>query len=113
MATLVGAKAAMRCSEGSAPSNLALSERNLENQDTLATVDDHQPTINIPPFGLCKSMANPSVAAATSAAQGVLTPQPCVPHTTTPWSPGAQFVRLRVGGKAVTALTNGSTCNCA
>ena len=43
---------------------------------------------SVPPFGLCTSMANPQVAAATAAAQNVLTPQPCQP-VLSPWSPGA------------------------
>jgi len=46
------------------------------------------------PFGVCLSLANPSVAAATSAALGVLTPMPCIPVTPAPWAPGAPTVLL-------------------
>jgi hypothetical protein len=74
-----------------------------------ATVNDFVPGQNISPFGMCKTAANPQVAAATSAASGVLTPVPCVPVPTGPWSPGAQGVSLS-GQKALTA---DSTCNCA
>ena len=53
-------------------------------------------------------MANPQVASATAAAQGVLTPQPCLPMTTAPWSPGAPTTL--VGGNP--ALTDSSMCLC-
>lgn len=43
-------------------------------------------------FGMCMSPANPTVAAATAAALGVLTPMPCVPMTPAPWMPGAPTV---------------------
>ncbi|MBL1176266.1 DUF4280 domain-containing protein [Pantanalinema sp. GBBB05] len=73
-----------------------------------ATIMDFAPTVNILPFGMCSSIANPTVAAATAAASGVLTPMPCVP-VTTPWSPGALKVKIGV----FPALTNTSVCNCA
>jgi len=43
-------------------------------------------------FGMCSSLANPTVASATSAAMGVLTPMPCVPLTPAPWVPGSPTV---------------------
>jgi hypothetical protein len=73
-----------------------------------ATIMDHQPMVNIAPFGMCTSLANPMVAAATSAALGVLTPQPCLPMTMTPWVPGATTVLL--GNQP--ALDNTCTLNC-
>jgi hypothetical protein len=48
------------------------------------------------------------VAAATAAAQGVLTPQGCIPVTTSPWVPGAIDVLL---GDQPT-LDNISTLSC-
>ena len=38
---------------------------------------------------MCQSMMNPQVIAATAAAMGVLTPQPCTPATVVPWLPPA------------------------
>ena len=55
---------------------------------------DHVPLMNIGSCGLCISLANPVVAAATAAAFGVLTPMPCVPATPSPWAPGAVTVLL-------------------
>jgi hypothetical protein len=57
---------------------------------------------------MCQSLANPQVAAATSAAMGTLTPQPCVPVIPAPWSPGASVVTLN----GVPALTSDSKCQC-
>lgn len=63
---------------------------------------------NIPTFGMCMSMANPEVDAATTAALGVLTPMPCVPMLT-PWEPGAETV---IVGE-FPALTESDMCECA
>jgi hypothetical protein len=73
-----------------------------------ATTMDHEPIVNIPTFGMCNSLLNPEVAAATTAALGVLTPMPCVPLTEVPWEPGAITTRIGV----FPVLTNDSMCLC-
>ena len=74
-----------------------------------ATIMDFVPITNIPPFGMCTSLANPAVASATTAAMGVLTPMPCIPVTTGPWKPGALKVKIN----NIPALPNTAICNCA
>jgi hypothetical protein len=82
--------ATMACSFGAAPSALVVLPVNRVMAGGLpaATIMDHAPIVNIPPFGMCSSPSNPTVAAATAAALGVLTPMPCVPVTPAPWVPG-------------------------
>lgn len=58
----------------------------------VGTISDTVPFVNIPPFGMCTSMANPAVASATAAALGVLTPMPCTPVPAGTWLPGAPTV---------------------
>lgn len=102
--------AQLMCSFGTAPSNLVVLPTNrveCENQ-FCANIMDHIPLVNIMPFGMCISLANPQVAAATAAALGVLTPQPCMPATASPWAPGAVTVPL--GNQP--ALDNVSICMC-
>ena len=88
--------AVMMCSMGLAPSNLVVLPVNrvlTENQPA-ANIMDHIPMVNIMPFGMCISPANPTVAAATAAALGVLTPMPCIPATPAPWITGTPTVLL-------------------
>jgi uncharacterized Zn-binding protein involved in type VI secretion len=101
--------AVLLCSFGMAPSSLIPlpTPRVLIEGRPAATIADCAPLVNIPPFGMCTSLANPTVAAATTAALGVLTPMPCIP-VTTPWKPGA--LKTMIGGKP--ALVSGSMCNC-
>jgi hypothetical protein len=82
--------AVMMCSFGLAPSSLIVlpQNRKLCGGPCAANIMDNKPIVNIPPFGMCTSLANPTVAAATAAALGVLTPMPCVPVTPAPWAPG-------------------------
>lgn len=86
--------ATLQCSFGAAPSTLSALpvSRVMAGGMPAATIMDHLPIVNIPPFGMCSSLANPTVASATAAALGVLTPMPCVPATPAPWLPGAATV---------------------
>ena len=59
-----------------------------------ATIMDNQPFVNIMPFGLCTSLANPITAAQTTAALGVLTPGTCTPVIPAPWVPGSPTVLI-------------------
>ena len=88
--------AMMQCSFGMAPSSLVVlpTNRVMTNQMPDANIMDHIPMTNIMPFGMCMSIANPTVAAATTAALGVLTPMPCIPATPAPWVAGAPTVLL-------------------
>ncbi|HUI76470.1 MAG TPA: DUF4280 domain-containing protein [Bryobacteraceae bacterium] len=88
--------AMMQCSFGAAPSSLVVLpiNRTFTNEVPDANIMDHIPMVNIMPFGMCMSIANPVVASATAAALGVLTPMPCIPNTPSPWVPGALTVLL-------------------
>ena len=85
--------AMMKCEMGAAPSTFnATPKMVMTGNKPAGNIMDFVPIMNIPPFGMCKSPANPTVAAATAAALGVLTPMPCVPMTVAPWAPGAPTV---------------------
>ena len=102
--------AQLACTFGTTPSNLVVLPArlvNVENQPS-ATVMDFVPMTNIMPFGMCITPSNPQVAAATSAALGVLTPQPCIPFTVAPWTPGG----VTVNNTAQVTLDNVSKCTC-
>ncbi len=88
--------AQMMCSFGVAPSALVVLPPNRVTTNMVpdANIMDHVPMVNILPFGMCTSIANPTVASATAAALGVLTPMPCIPNTPSPWVPGAPTVLL-------------------
>ena len=95
------------CSFGMAPCPLMVS-----SQQTVMVSNMLQATImdnKMPTFGMCTSLANPTVAAATAAAYGVLTPMPCVPAIVAPWVPGAPTVL--VGGKPLLNNTSKLMCN--
>lgn len=101
----------LTCSFGLAPSTLNVipDKRTLIESKPLATIMDNKPFVNILPFGLCTSLANPITAAQTAAALGVLTPGTCTPVTPAPWVPGSPTTL--VGN--MPALSQSSTCMCA
>jgi len=96
MAQQVCMGATMQCSFGAAPSSLVVlpTNRVMAAGGPAANIMDNASLVNIPPFGMCSSMTNPTVALATAAALGVLTPMPCVPMITVPWVPGAPTVLI-------------------
>ena len=80
--------ATLQCSFGVAPSSLMVIPKGpptMAGGPLAASIMDFAPMVNILPFGMCTSAANPSVIAATAAALGVFTPMPCVPVTVAPW----------------------------
>lgn len=110
MGNLVCGGAMCACSFGMAPSALMVTPENRTlTTQPVATIMDNIPMKNIMPFGMCSSMANPTVASATAAALGVLTPMPCIPVIPAPWTPGT--VKVLIAGKP--ALTSVSKVMCA
>jgi hypothetical protein len=109
MGQLVCTGALLQCSFGVAPSALSVLPANKVLTTTpSANIMDHAPMVNIMPFGMCNSPANPMVAAATAAALGVLTPMPCIPATAAPWVVGAPTVLIG----NMPALNNSSKLMC-
>lgn len=101
MAKAVVNGATIQCTCGDAPQKLIVTSQTqvkIGNQ-LAATIMDHAPTVNIPPFGTCKTL--------TASASG--TPTPCVPATAAPWTPGSTSV-VKVGN--YNALLNSDTLVC-
>lgn len=93
MAILACMGAMLQCSFGVAPSSLMVLPTNrVLGSVPIANIMDTIPFVNVMPFGMCSSLANPAVAAATAAALGVLTPMPCTPVPAGPWVPGVPTV---------------------
>ena len=109
MAMQVCSGALMMCACGLAPSALVVIRPKILSGAPAANIMDRVPMLNIPPFGLCTSLANPAVAAATAAAFGVLVPMPCMPVTPAPWMPGRP--KVLIGN--LPALDQGSKLMCA
>lgn len=80
------------CSFGVAPAVLSVSSQQMVKICGMpaATIMDNK----FPTFGMCSSLLNPTVASATSAALGVLTPMPCQPALVAPWAPGVPTVMV-------------------
>lgn len=110
MAQAVVTTANVTCSFGTTPSVLKGTSNLTVTAEgkPLCVLSDTAPVANIGSFGMCSSLANPAVAAATAAALGVLTPQPCTPSVTGCWIPNN--TKVLIGNQP--ALTLGATCMC-
>ena len=101
--------ASLQCTMGTQTSSLRLIPLSISGEAaTVATTMDFRPMVNVMPFGMCQTPSTPQVASATAAAQGVLTPQPCVPVVTAPWAPGSATLFYM----NLTALNDMSKCTC-
>src|SRR5262249_15223768 len=111
MPLLAADGAILACDKGSQPSPLGVIATNPQIRAVTklaAEITDCKPALNIRPFGMCTSMGNPAVQAATEANKGVLTPQPCTPNVTFPWS-GATIVTIRK--KPAIFVGSSASCN--
>lgn len=101
----------LKCTFGLAPSVLSVlpTNRVMVGGTPAANIMDSIPMLNIAPFGMCQSLANPMVIAATAAALGVLVPMPCIPVTVAPWIPSVPTVSIGT----MPLLDAGATCVCA
>ena len=110
MGLIVVAGATVLCTFGQTGNlNVTSNLKKLADGKPIATIKDAQGMSNITPCGMCSSMANPQVAAATAAALGVLTPQPCIPQPTGIWV-GGQTKKIIEGAPA---LSQEAKCMCA
>lgn len=109
MGQLVVTGGSAMCTFGAAPGTINVTSQTmcLACGRPAATIQDCQPA-NVT-FGMCSSLANPQVAAATAAANGVLTPQPCALVPAGTWIPTKPTVLI--GGKS--CLTSDCKLMCA
>lgn len=105
MPNLICTGATVKCSYGTETSSFSATGTKVSAATPVGVMTDVT-AANVPPFGLCTSLSNPQVAAATQAAQE-LAPQPCVPVLSN-WSPGS--VRVTIGAAA--ALNDAAQCTC-
>jgi hypothetical protein len=99
LAVVMGAT--LQCTCGSAPSKLLVTSQlqvTMSNR-LAATVLDHAPAVNIPPFGTCSVL--------TAAASGV--PAPCVPAPLGPWTPGSTS-NVKIGNQLALLSTDRLQC---
>lgn len=110
MGVIVVTGAFVQCPFGTVPATLKVTSQNtvLIDGKPAATIQDTAAIANISSCGMCLSMANPQVAAATAAALGVLTPQPCVPAVAGGWIP----TQMKCLAQGIPCLTQDATAMC-
>lgn len=81
MGRCVTAFSVARCTMGVAPTQLVITpeKRVVVGVLPLASILDFKPFMNVAPFVLCRSPANPAVAAIIASSFGSVTVGPCVP----------------------------------
>ena len=102
--------ATMRCTMGTSQAKLTvLPDRTVNlTGKPMANISDHKTMVNLGAFGRCRSMGFPATASATAAAQGTLTPMPCMHNTPFPWMGGKMDYII----KGQPALLKSCKCQC-
>ncbi len=110
MGNIVITGAFVKCPFGTTPAALTVTSQSklMIGGKPAATIQDASPIVNISSCGMCSSLANPTVASATAAALGVLTPMPCIPSTAGAWMP----TQFKVTAQGKPCLKNDSTVMC-
>lgn len=108
MVVVAGAKCMCSYGTSTCPLQVTSQMKCMADGKPIATIQDVQPGVNLASFGMCSSLANPAVAAATAAALGVLTPQPCTMVPAGVWT--SANTKVLIGGKP--CVTNESTLMC-
>lgn len=111
MALVAVTGAVLSCTMGAGTGTLNVTSQMTATAEgkPIATIKDCGAMTNITPIGMCSSLANPQVAAATAAALGVLTPQPCVPSPIGTW----QACKPSCKAGSTPCLVQGSAIQCA
>ncbi len=112
MSMFVTTGATCVCSFGTAPGTFTATNTPtmMLAGKTPGVITDIAGGVNMAPFAMCNSLANPAVAAATAAAMGVLSPQPCMPVITGAWTPPAGKPIL-LGGKPCLTMDCTAICS--
>lgn len=99
MGLAIGLGAVARCPFGASPTPLVFLPTSMVfgKSGPLGCMVDFIPFLNVIPFGVCMSLANPITASLTAAAWGVLTPGPCIPVPAGPWIPAKPTVVSKFG----------------
>jgi len=100
----------MKCTMGTSQAKLTVLPDRVTDLTgkSQANISDHKSFVNLAPFGRCRSMGFPATASATAAAQGTLTPMPCMHNTPIPWMGG----KLDYLIKGQPALLKSCKCQC-
>lgn len=98
------------CSNGNVPCPLLVIDplRKMKSGGKSVALATDTSIANISTFGMCNNINNPAVAAATAAAQGVLTPAPCVPVAAGNWC--GTVNKTTING--ISVVGEKSTLNC-
>ncbi len=95
-AVCMGAQCVCTMGTASAPLKVTSQQTVTIQGQPVASVNDCAAMSNVGPFAMCVSKSNPAVSAATAAAMGTLTPQPCTPVPAGTWA--ATCPKVNVGG---------------